>query len=84
LAVEFQQTPLAVMALPPSSVTLPPEVAVLVPIEVTAVVVTVGSMFLIQRTEKPCDFQPPEYTPLSELVKLRCQLEVAVDWFIAQ
>lgn len=43
LALVDQQTPLAVTVPPPSSVTLPPDDAVVDVIEVTALVVTVGN-----------------------------------------
>ena len=52
-ALVLQQTPLAVIVLPPWSVIVPPEVAMVAPISDAAVVVRVGSRSFRQRAEKP-------------------------------
>ena len=59
LVAVLQQTPLAVTAAPPSSVTLPPETALVEVIEDTELVVTVGVVtvvgFVIKFTFEPYD-----------------------------
>ncbi len=69
-SVVLQQTPRAVTAAPPSAVTLPEQVAVVVVISVTSPVVTVGAscsaLPSTQRTEYPIVFLPtPQLSELS-------------------
>jgi len=53
-AVVLQQTPLAVIAAPPSELMVPPEVAVVDVIEVTGVVVTVeGAAEVVKGISRP-------------------------------
>jgi hypothetical protein len=53
LAVVLQHTPLAVIAVPPSMVMFPPNVAVVVVMPDAVVVVRIGVVSLTQRTESP-------------------------------
>jgi hypothetical protein len=72
----LQQTPLAVIAAPPSEVMLPPEVAVVAATSLTLSVVTVGRMALTVTIVDFVPVHPYWFVPVTEYVVVEVGLTV--------